>query len=136
MRIVVRHLLGDGNGFDDVGGAKFFQEIFGGRAERLAKFDEAVEARDEISRHGRAIFHFVHVEGAGRIDEEGGAAADVLAQQRDARAGLIERFDDDVFEFFAEKLLDGGFVFFLDLGVIGEQAERRGIRATRRRHWR
>ena len=70
-----------------------------------------------------------HFEAAGRIDEERGAAADFLTQQRDSGARLIERFDDHVFEFFAEKLLDGGFVFFLHLGVIGEQAD--GAEAAR-----
>ena len=123
VRIVVGHLLGDGDGFDDIGSAKLFQEIFRSRAERLAKLDEAVETRDEIPRHGSAIFHFVHIESAGRIHEEGGASTDIFAEQRDSGAGLIERFDDDVFELFAEKLLDRGFVFFLDFSVIREQAE-------------
>ena len=130
VRIVVGHLLGDGDGFNNVGGAKFLQKIFGGGTERLAEFDEAVEARDEIAGHGRAIFHFVHVESASRIHEERRASTYFFAQQRDAGAGLIERFDDDVLELLAEKLLDRGFVFFLDFGVVGEQAE--GAEASRR----
>src|SRR5271170_7127757 len=41
VRIVMRHLLGDGNGFDDIGGAKLFEEILRRRTKRLAEFDEA-----------------------------------------------------------------------------------------------
>lgn len=57
-----------------------------------------------------------------RIDEECGATAHLFAQQRDASAGVIESFNDDVFQFVAKELLDGAFVLLLDLGVIGEYA--------------
>ena len=63
------------------------------------------------------------IEAAQGVDEEGGAAAHFVAQQRDACAGVIESFDDDVFEFFAQELLDRAFMFLFDFGVIGEQAD-------------
>ena len=71
----------------------------------------------------------IDFEAAGRIDEERRAAAHFVAQQRHAGARLIEGFDDHVFEFFAQKLLDGGFVLFLHLGIIGQQADGAEIRA-------
>src|SRR6185437_4976179 len=66
---------------------------------------------------------------AERIHEEGGAPADFFAQQGDAGAGMIEGFDDDVFELFAQELLDGAFVLFLYLGVIGQKSG--GAKAAR-----
>ena len=82
VRVVLRHLFGDRDGLDDVGGAQLFQEIFRGRAERRTELDEAIDARDEIPGHRGAILHFLDVERAGRIDEERRAAADVIAQER------------------------------------------------------
>ena len=69
---------------------------------------------------GFVLFEFQVAEG---IDEESGAAADFVAQQRDTGAGVVVGFDDDVFELIAEILLDSGFVLFLDFGVIGEHAD-------------
>ena len=58
-----------------------------------------------------------------RIDEEGGAPTDFLAEKSDARAGVVVGFDDDVFELVAEELLDSGLVLFGNFGVVGENAD-------------
>jgi len=64
----------------------------------------------------------LHIELAQRIHEECGAASDFITQHGNAGAGHIKRFDDDVFQFVAQKLFDGAFVFLTHLGVIGEHA--------------
>ena len=68
-------------------------------------------------------FSMLYIQVAKRIHEERRAAAHFVAQQSDAGARLVERFDDDVLELVAKELLDRAFVFFLDFGVVGEQAD-------------
>src|SRR5258708_33559696 len=58
-----------------------------------------------------------------RIHEKGSAPADFVAQERDASAGVVVSLDNDIFEFFAEKLFDGGFVLLCDLGKISENTD-------------
>jgi len=38
---------------------------------------------------------------------------------------VVVSLDNDIFEFFAEKLFDGGFVLLCDLGEIGENTTAR-----------
>src|SRR5208282_4648374 len=61
------------------------------------------------------------VQAGSGVDEECGAAAHLVAQERDAGARLVERLDDDVLELIAQELFHGAFVFFLHFGKVGEQ---------------
>src|SRR5271154_2344010 len=70
MGVVKGHSLGDRRSFDDVCRAKLFQKILCGRAERLAKFDQAIEPRNEVSWHRGPVLKLVGVQAASRIDEE------------------------------------------------------------------
>ena len=112
------------------------QKMFCGRTERVAEFDQAIEPRDALppaSAGNASASGVVNVQLAQRIHEECGAAAHLVAQQSHARARLVERFDDDVFQFIAQKLFDGAFVLFLHFGVIGQQADGAEAAAMSRR---
>ena len=119
-----REIFGDGGFFYQIGGLQLGEKLIHGRAERLAEFDEAIEAGQDAGSFGHGVGNFARgeIQAAQRIDEESGASAHFIAQQRYAGAGGVESFDDYIFEFVAEELLDGAFEFFFDFGVIGEQA--------------
>src|ERR1700730_12318725 len=60
---------------------------------------------------------------AKRIDKKSRAAAHFIAEKSDAGPRMVERFDDDILELVAKELLDRALVWFLDLGVVGEQSD-------------
>ena len=108
----------------EIAGTEARQKLFCRRAEGIAEFDELVEAGDDAVfgaevHDGLVVLEFQIAQG---IDEEGGAAADFVAQQGDAGACVVEGLDDDIFEFIAEILFDGGFVLFLNFSVVGKDA--------------
>ncbi len=68
-------------------------------------------------------FVFGEAQIAQRVDKERGAAADFIAEQGNASASVVKRFDNDVLEFIAKILFDGRFVLFLDFGIIREDSD-------------
>ena len=125
FRIGAGERLCDARVFDDVGRLELGEKLIHGRAERLAEFHQAIETRENAGAvvHRVGSFAGCDVEAAERIDEESGAAAHFIAEKSYARAGGFEGFDHDVFEFVAEKLLDGVFELLFDFGVIGEKTD-------------
>ncbi len=107
------------------------QKLLGGGPQRIAKLDQAVQARNgflfDFKRRDRLVR--LQIQLPKRIHEERGAPADLLAQQRDSGARNVERFHDDIFELIAQKLFDGALVLLLDFGVIGKHAD--GAEAVR-----
>src|SRR6266446_4180914 len=100
-------------------------ELFGGGAQRVAEFHELVEAGN-YAVFGAEIYDgliFGQPQTAQRVDEESGAAANLIAEQRDPSAGVVVSFDDDVLELIAKILLYGGLVLLFDFGIIGEDSD-------------
>ena len=99
--------------------------MFGGGAEGIAKFDELVETGNDAvflaEMHDGLVF--IELEIAERVDEERSAAAYFFAEHADSGASVIVGFDDNVLEFFAEVLLDGRFMLFLNFGIVGKHAD-------------
>ena len=54
------------------------------------------------------------------VHEERRAAAHFIAQHGNARACVVESFDDDKFQLIAQKLLDRGLMLFFDFRVVGQ----------------
>src|SRR5439155_17868661 len=117
--------FGCGRAVGQVSGAEAGQELFGGGAEWIAEVDQLVQAGEDAVFHAEGNDRLVFVDAKifGGVDEESSAAADFIAKQRDAGAGMVEGFDDNVFEFVAEVLFDGAFVKFGNFGVVGEDAD-------------
>src|SRR5947208_8890231 len=91
----------------------------------MAEFDELVVATVHVGfgaeRNDGLVL--VDLKIFGGVDEEGGAAADFFSEQGNTGAGVIECFDDDVFELVAKILFYGAFVSFWHLGLVGENTD-------------
>ena len=82
-------------------------------------------SKDALPAIERILFTEAQI--AQRINEERGTAADFIAEQGNAGAGVVVGFDDDVLEFVTQILLDGRFVLFFDFGEIREHSD--GVKA-------
>ena len=124
VRIFVRQSFGYG-GLHQVRGAKLGKKMFRRRPHRIAEFHQSVKSRHDARRQGKGTVGFgrLNIQIHLRIDKESRAPAHFIAQQRDPGPGVIERFDHDVFQLIPQELLDGTFVFFLYLSVIGQQSD-------------
>src|SRR5437667_12475 len=107
-------------------GAQPWQELFRRRTERIAELHQFVEPRDDsvfrTEIHDRLVFGG-ETQVPERIHKECRSAAHFITEHGNAGARVVVGLDDDIFQFVAQVLLDGGFVLFLDFGVIGQHAD-------------
>src|SRR5271156_2574149 len=141
VRVVVRHLLGQRRALHHVSRAQLRQKIFRRRPQRLPEFPQTGQPPHHPPRHGQGSVRFrrSQIQFVQRVHEERRASAHLIAQQRNSRARLVERFHDHVLQFIAQKLFDRAFVLFLHLGVVRQQSHRakraaRSIRAALAAH--
>ena len=59
------------------------------------------------------------------MDEEGGAAIDIAAQQAQAFVGRVPRLHHDVVQFVAQEVVDHMLVAVFHLEEVGQHADRR-----------
>ncbi len=133
--ILARQPLGHRGLFHEECRLQTWQKLLCCLAQRIAEFDQAVEARNgfPFDLEGHDWLVRLQIELAQRIHEKRGAAADFVTQHGNAGAGDVKSFDDDVLQLVAQKLFDGVLVFLSDLGIIGKHAngaETRGFIAV------
>ncbi len=120
LGIIARQRFRGRSAVGQISRAKPRKKLFCGSAKRIAEADQLVQARDHAVFDAEIDDGLVLGEAqiAKRIDEESGAAAYFIAKKGNSGASMVVGFDNDVFEFIAKILFDGGFVLFLDFRVI------------------
>lgn len=103
------------------------------RAQRISKFDQTVEAGNNAFGKRKICVSFleIKIQGAQRVDKKRRPTAHFVTQKVDARARMIERFDNNIFQFVAEELFDGRLILLLDFCIVCEQSD--GIKVARAR---
>ena len=104
---------------------KRVEEMLRGRPQRMrGKSNELIEPRDDAFTQRRESVHgHRNIQIAQRIHKKRHAPSHFIAEKSYSVSRLIERFHNNIFELFTQKLFDGAFILFLHLGIIGEQAD-------------
>ncbi len=126
LRILTRQFFRRRRAVCQIRGAQPRQKLFRRRTKRISELHKLVEPRDDAVFHAEINNGIVlggKTQVVERIHKESGSSAHFIAEHGNAGARVVVGFDDDVFQFVAQVLFDGGFVPLLDFSVISQHAD-------------